>query len=88
MDPSLQESDDGWKAAAVMLAALTVGHNQRKLREATGVDTSLVAKFSYNLKKAGVWKGRKTFANWADPENGAVSFWCDVNVALGFLQRA
>lgn len=87
-DPNVNEDDESYKAAAVLLAAINVGQNQSKIVKLLGYPRALVAKFAYNLKKSGVWKNGKTYAEWNDPENGGIAFWMDVCVAQGLMERA
>jgi hypothetical protein len=88
MDPNLKPNDEGYKAAAVLLASVNVGPDQERIAKALGYPRSLVSRFSSNLRKCGVWRNGKVYADWDDPETGGCAFWLDVCVALGLLERS
>ncbi len=88
MDPAFDEGDENCQAAIVLLSSLEVGTSIRKLREFTGLPSGLISKFSYNLRKSGVWRDSKVYADWADEESGGVSFTLDTLVATGMMQRS
>lgn len=87
-DPTFDESEEANQAQIVMLAALEVGLDERRLRKFTGINSSLIAKFAHNLRKAGIWRRGKVYANWADEKEGGIAFICDTLVAQGFLERS
>jgi len=84
----LEADDETYKAAAVLLASATLGPNPAAIAKTLKYPSALVAKFNYNLRKSGVWKRGRVFANWGDKETGGVAFWMDVMVAQGLMERA
>lgn len=88
MNGSFDIKDEGDQAQLVMLAALQIGQNRRKLHQFTGISASIIAKFAHNLRKSGVWKNGKVYADWFDEEEGGLAFALDTNVALGLIERA
>lgn len=87
MDPGLKPDDEAVKAQVIMLASVQIGPNIKKLIKFTGYPPGLVHKFGHNLRKNGVWHGRRVRANWFD-EGGYIDLLLDTNVALGYLERA
>ncbi len=88
-DPGLKREDEAFKAKVVMLTSAFEGTmSVKRLAKMTGLPYSLVAKFAHNLRKNGVWKGRKIYANWSDKENGGIEFELDTCIALGWMNRA
>jgi len=87
MDPVLDEDDEGFKAATVLLASVIVGQNQQKLVKFTGYRNTLIAKFAANLRRSGVWqKGKMADSGWFE-KDGGTAFWLDVCIARGLLKR-
>lgn len=84
-DPSSEEG----QACALMLAALKHGCRQvRPLAAITGVPLKKTFAVARNLRANGVWNADgKTRCDWMDAETGGISFWLDVNVALGRMNR-
>ena len=88
-DAGMTRDDEVFKAQCVMMASAVHGRFGVKwLANFTGLPQSLVSKFSHNLRKSGVWKGRRIHANWADEEDGGISFALDSMIAVGMMQRA
>ena len=87
LDKTLEEDQEGFKAAAILLASVCVGPNQKKIAAFLKYPRTLVAKFASNLKQNKIWRGKKVYANWGDKKNGVIEFWCDVLVAQGLLKR-
>lgn len=87
-EPEMDENDESFKAAVVLLASARIGTSQSTLHKVTGYSRPQIAKFSHYLKKSGIWRGRKVYAEWADKENGVIAFWCDVLTAQGILERS
>lgn len=87
-DPEVEVDSDDFMAAVVLLtAALRTGAHPFRIQRFTGFSRELIDGFGENLRRCGVWKGFKTYADWTDEESGGIAFWCDVNVALGLLSR-
>lgn len=87
LDPAVSSSEDTFKAAVVMLAALEVGPNADRIAKLVGYPRTLVRIFGRRLRECGVWDGGVTKADWGDEKTGTIAFWCDVGVAVGWLKR-
>ena len=88
MDPDLLEDDEAFQAAIILLAGLSQPHTIKALQTFTGYRQSFVARAVGNLKRNDVFtRDGRIAASWFE-EDGALSFWLDVNIALGFIQRA
>lgn len=87
-DPKLKPDDEGYKAAAVLLASLEIGPNPIEIGKALGYPRSLLSKFNYHLRRNGIWKQGKVRANWDDPEEGMINFWLSCLVAQGLMEKA
>jgi len=87
LDPKLKKSEEAFKVAAILLSGLQVGANTRAIAKFLDIDETNVKKYEKPLRKNGIWEGKKTICNWFDKESGGLAFWCDVNVALGKLQK-
>jgi len=84
-----KEAGDERDAGVVLLASAHVGGDASKVAEALGWDVARVKPFAKRLVENGVWrKDGKVAVDWANPEDGGISFACDVNVALGYMGRA
>jgi hypothetical protein len=81
------EDSEEFKAGVCMLAALQVGANADAVSKFTGYPRSLTREFGHRLRDNGVWKRGTTNADWFG-KDGGIEFCCDVNVALGRMQRA
>lgn len=90
MDPALDENDDAFKAAVIMLyGSITGKHHSRSLQAKTGYPMDFIVSVTGNLRKSGIWtKDGKTAADWNNEESGGVEFWIHVSVGLGFIERA
>ena len=87
LDPKLKVTDEAFFVATVLLAALQVGAERKKVAEFLGVTEKRIAKYAKNLEKSGVWKDGKTSCEWFDKECSGVAFWLDVAVAEGLVER-
>jgi hypothetical protein len=91
LDPALQgkETEDGYQAGVVLLAAVWVtGTDINKLIAFTGYDRDFVGAISLRMHKAGLWEeGDFVHSDHWFNENGdyCVDFWIDVLVGLGLL---
>lgn len=88
LDPSLDKDSESFKAAVVMLTALKVGAVQIRIKKELGYcyPMKLISWFGYNLRKAGIWKKEKTHSDWFG-KDGGLTFWLDVCVAQGLMER-
>ena len=89
VDPQMDPEDDAYKASVILLASISdgIGPSADKIAELTGHPRSYVRTIASRLRKSGIWQGGKVHCNWFDAEEGWVAFMCDVNVALGMLNR-
>ncbi len=88
VDPTMDPTDDGYDVAIIMLAALVVGSNIRRVARFTGLTYRKVTTIGRRLRENGIWRGGRTVCEWGDKENGGWSFLLEVNVGLGYMERA
>jgi hypothetical protein len=86
MDDTITPDDEAYQAAVIMLAALQVGANIRRVARFTGYPIREVARIGYCLRANGIWSGSKTKCDWFE-KDGGLAFWLDVSVALGYMER-
>lgn len=86
MDDTVTPDDEAYQAAVIMLAALQVGANIRRVAQFTGYPIREVARIGQCLRKNGIWVGSKTKCEWFE-KDGGIAFWMDVSVALGYMER-
>lgn len=91
-DPNLEEGSEAWDAAMFLLAAANVGPSIDRIHKAIGLKRHQVREYASNLRKNGMWKGGRKpklfHSGWFDEgELGMISFWLDVNIVLGFVNR-
>lgn len=83
-----KEEGEARDAGRVLLASAIVGPNAQKVAKALGIPLSRVSPYARRLRDNGIWTTNgKVAANWFNEEDGGVEFACDVNVALGFMER-
>jgi len=87
LDPELTENGDAFNTAVILLSALVVGAEQRRIAKFTGIPISTIRPLATRLRKAKIWVGGTTCCNWFVEPNGAMSFWMDVCVAEGLVER-
>jgi hypothetical protein len=90
LDPSLlgQETDEGYRAGIVLLAAVWVtGSDIEELTEFTGYPRDFIASISVRMHKSGLWEGDSVHSDHWLQGNCYVStaFWADVLVGLGMV---
>lgn len=90
LDPNLKEVDDGFKVACILIKG-TETQNVYDISKFFGYPLPFIKKVAYRLQENGVWKpgrnGGITYCDWFDEETGGISFWLDVNIGLGFIER-
>lgn len=86
LDPNLPEDIETFQHAVLLLSALVVGADVMKLATFTGYKLEWIQQVDTRLRRAGIWKGKQTAANWAG-EDGGLEFWMDVCVAEGTIER-
>lgn len=82
-----KDEGGGRDAGRILLASAIVGAFPEKVANAFGWEVSRVIPYAKRLRKSGIWRNGKVYADW-DGEDGGIGFCCDVNVALGFMERA
>jgi hypothetical protein len=89
MDPELGEGEEGFDAAVVLMSLLSIPRpwKPRAVARWTGVPERRVATYLARLRKNGVIHRGKLAIDWADPATGAIAFWLDVTIALGYIER-
>ena len=88
VEPEIDQDSEDFQATLTLLASTRVGPNIKKIVTVTGVPTRMVSAFAANLRKNGVWKNGKIYANWADEKDGGIEFILDCLVARGLMDRA
>lgn len=89
MDRNIDQNDDSFKAAVVMLyGSLSGKHHAGTLRSKTGYASDFVKSVCSNLRKNLIWQNGMTHADWGNETEGSSEFWLHVAVALGFIERA
>lgn len=80
------------RAGTVLVAALRVGPNNKRIAERTGIPIGDVGNYGYRLRRAGIWRDRTMYYPWLDdgiegrPE-AAIGFVVQAMVATGELVR-
>jgi len=87
LDPAIKPVDEAYSVAVIMLAALQVGANIRRVARFTGYLIREVAEIGRRLRTNGVWCGPKTQCEWFE-KDGGIAFWMDANVGLGYMERS
>lgn len=82
------EDDESYRIAVLLIAGLDRGVNLMDLIGFTGYHAEWVAKVADNLAKSGIWVDGITHCNWFDEDEDGISFWIDVNVGRGFLEKS
>lgn len=87
LDPTLKPSDTVYKTALILLSALVVGANAKRVAGFAKLPLDLVKEKEKQIRKNKIWLGSKTQCEWFDEENGGVAFWADVLAVEGLLKR-
>jgi hypothetical protein len=76
-------------ATLVVVAAWVAGTNLASIRKETGLSAARIRPYADRLKKSGVWRRGKVVAGpWNDDEELSIEIMLQINVALGFVERA
>ena len=86
VDPNMSPSSEEFKIATILLTALYVSADTKKIADFLDIDEDEVRQYEYNLRNNGVWVDEKTACDW-QTEDGNISFLCDIMVAQGLLSR-
>lgn len=87
LDKNMNPRSLEYKAAVIMLSALEVGADEKKVASFTKYPAATVKAVSKNLRKNKIWVKNKTHADWFDEKHGGIAFFADVAVAVGYLKR-
>lgn len=87
LDSNLEEDDSAFNAGCVLLASAYHGPNADRCAKLLQLPRAQVREWGKNLVANGVWENGRVCANWDDEKLGTIEFWCDANVALGFIER-
>lgn len=83
-----EDEGDAVDAGTLLLLSLSVGPDLEALAGLSGIAPDFVRTVGIRLAANGTWgSDGMIHANWSDGETGIVEFLCDVNVALGFMER-
>lgn len=90
IDLGVKPEDDEYKIAVVLLSSLRVGPNIKRLAKYTKYPRSIIAEFSKNLRKSGIWRGGKIcHSGWFDEDgSGGIAFILDCSAGLGLIERS
>jgi hypothetical protein len=86
MDPKLDENDDGFKTAVILLSSAIKGTNADDLASFTGYSRDFVRSRAGNFRKNGIWENGKVRADWSGKDGGC-AFWLDVCCGDGLMER-
>jgi hypothetical protein len=87
MDRHLDVRDRAFRVALILACSVRIGPNVRRIAHYTGYPYQFVEEVGRRLRQSKIWNGRFIDAtNWCK-EDGALAFWCEVNVGLGQLKR-
>jgi hypothetical protein len=88
LDSEVKPGDLAWKVAAILLSSLAVGPNADRIARFASLPYRFVREVARRLRANGVWEGRLLCVDWFEEKSGGVAFWLDVNVGLGYMERA
>jgi len=89
MDDKLGLDEPAAYCAAMLLCAINHGAYTETVIDKTGVPAEVGNEIAERLRQQRIWVGPQTHhSGWDDPETGGIAFWMDVNVGLGFMERA
>ncbi len=87
LDPEVKEGTSTHSAYLALLASAVVGPDIKRVAKLCKLRRDTVALFSKRLRRSRVWVGSRVACAWFE-EGGGLELALDVNVALGFLERA
>ncbi len=88
LDPNIKEDEEAFKVACILLASAFEGADSIKIGKLLKLPVKDIKKYEANLRKNNVWKENKVYCDWFNNETGSISFWLDVNVALGYVEKS
>jgi hypothetical protein len=87
MDRNETEGSDSFNVALLLLSAAHIGAERSRLSSFTGLPKKFIYVVERRLRKNGVWVGERTSCNWKDKKTGTISFYLDVGIGLGHIER-
>ena len=88
LDKSLDEFDESFLIAVVLISSAIVGANIKRLATFTHYSRDFISDIGKHLRKNGVWKnGQVDNYEWFDKNSGGVAFWINVAVGQGYIKR-
>ena len=87
LDPEQPEDAEEFKVGMILLTALHTGASVRKIASFLELPVAEVKKYEANLRKSKIWVGRKTYHEWSEDLRGTMTFWLDVMVAIGRINK-
>lgn len=92
LDPALSTEDYAYKVAVVLLLSAMIGPYEKGLAEQTGYSRKEIHEIGVRFRANGVWIGQSKYGwvtgdEWLHGEHGAISFWLDVLVGMGQVER-
>lgn len=88
LDPQLAEHDDAFKVAVILIFAARYGQHMDEIYKHLPYTNDFINQVVLRLKENKIFVDGKIQCNWFDEQGGAMEFWMDVNVGLGFMERA
>lgn len=84
----MNEKDPYFKTAAILLSAVSVGPNIKKISSFTGYSRNEVGEKIKKARENGIiTKGNKFAVEWFEKDYGGIAFCCDCMVIDGLLER-
>lgn len=88
LDPKLDETDDSFSTATLLLSSALIGTDEDALRKFTGLSSEFIQPRAERLRESGIWEPEgMVYCDWEDEVSGNVSFWLDVCIAEGLVER-
>jgi hypothetical protein len=84
---NVEENNDEFKVALLLLASIVIGPDERKLSRFTRLNRAEVEFIGANLRSSGVWKDGKVRCDWFDRKYGGTAFRLDIAVGMGLLTK-
>jgi len=88
IDPIIEETDEVFEAAVILLAILEVGTVIKTLHHFTGYGIMRVRKYMERWEANGIVEDGKLYhSGWDDEGHGIIAFWLDVMVGTGMIKK-
>ncbi len=84
----IDEDNDSFESAVVMIAAIFVGPSEEQIARVTGYSQEFVSQIGARLKESGLWTTDGTdYYEWDHTKMGCIRFVADLGVAEGICFR-